>query len=427
MNANDKYIKRNLFDKVVNHLNKKEITLIIGPRQVGKTVLLKQIQEYLVKEKKIASELIYYFNLDIISDRELFQDQSDFIEFIKQRSAKEKIFVFVDEAQKIKNAGVFFKGVYDSELNVKLFLTGSSTLEIKSKIQESLTGRKKVFQLLPFSFSEIISFKDQVLYDLIKNGKTLVNYDNKKTLKIFSDYCVWGGYPRVVISSNKEEKEDILKEIFTSYIEKDIVGFLKIENENNFIKLVRLLSAQINNLINVAELSSLTNTDRYSIDRYLVNLEKTFIIHNLKPFYSNARQEIVKASKVYFIDNGLRNMALESLQKPFTMREDKGALLENAVIKELLILKNTKNFNLKFWRSKQKAEVDFIIEKGLDVIPLEVKCNLTSNKLEPSFLGFITRYQPKKALIVNLGYQGKRKIKKTMIHFIYPYEIDNYI
>ena len=427
MGNKTKYIKRNLFDKVINHLNKKEITLIIGPRQVGKTVLIKQIQEYLIKEKRIDSKLIYYFNLDIVSNRELFQSQSDFIEFIRQRSAKKKIFIFIDEAQKVKNAGIFFKGVYDLDLPVKLLLTGSSALEIKSKIHESLTGRKRIFQLLPFSFLEILSFKNQVLYDLIKSGKTLVNYDRKEALKIFSDYCVWGGYPQVAIADNSEEKEEILKEIFTSYIEKDIVGFLKIENENNFIKLVKLLSAQIGNLINVAELGSLVNTDRYSIDRYLINLEKTFIIYNLRPFYNNARQEIVKASKSYFIDNGLRNMALGNLQKPFHMREDKGVLLENIVMKELLMIKNTKNFSLKFWRSKQKAEVDFIIEKGLDIMPLEVKSHLTGNKLEPSFFGFIKRYNPKEALVVNLSHQGKRKVRNTEVRFIYPYEIGNFV
>lgn len=421
------YVKRDLFDKAAKHLSNKEISLIIGPRQVGKTVLIKQLQEYLTKEKKVDPETIYYFNLDIIKDKELFEDQTEFIEFLKQKSAKKKIYAFIDEAQKAKEAGIFFKGVYDSDLPVKLILTGSSSLEIRSKIHESLTGRKRVFNLLPFSFLEILNCKNVELRNLIISRKKIFARDHKEILRLFFDYSIFGGYPQAVLEQDDEEKIEFLKEIFTSYIEKDIIGFLRVENESNFNKLVKLLAAQIGNLINVAELSSLVNTDRYTIDRYLLNLEKTFVAYNLKPFYSNPRQELVKASKIYFYDNGLRNLSLENFKKPFFGRRDKGELLENAVFKELLLLKHIKNFNLKFWRSKQKAEVDFIIEKGLDIFPIEVKSNLSSSKLEASLLGFISRYNPTKALVVNLGYSGRKKIGETEVFFIYPYELVNYI
>lgn len=422
-----KYVKRSLFDKICKHLNNKEITLIIGPRQVGKTVLLKQLREHLIVDKKINPKLILYFNLDVIQDRELFQDQTEFIEYIKQKSLKRKIYVFIDEAQRIKDAGIFFKGVYDSDLPVKLILTGSSSLEIKSKIHESLTGRKRVFHLLPFSFLEILKHKNIELYDLIFKKKKIFDYDKEKILRIFFDYCIFGGYPQIALTQDYEEKQEFLREIFNSYIEKDIIGFLKIENEANFIKLIKLLSAQVGNLINIEELSGLINTGRNTVAKYLLNLEKTFIIYILRPFCTNPRQEIVKASKVYFVDSGIRNLGLEKLTKPFIERQDKGSLLENIILKELLILKYIKNFNIKFWRSKQKAEIDFIIEYGLSILPIEVKSNLTNNKIGSSLLGFITRYNPKRALVVNLGYRGKRMINKTEIIFIYPWEIENYI
>lgn len=421
MNLTTSYIKRILFDDVARHLDNKEITLIIGPRQVGKTVLLSQLQEYLIYEKKISSEFIFSFNLDIIQNRELFENQTEFIKFIKQKSVKQKIYIFIDEAQKVKEAGVFFKGVYDSDLPVKLILTGSSTFEIKSKIFESLTGRKRVFHLFPFSFLEILSFKDLQLYNLVRGNKEILLYDHKKILNIFSEYCVWGGYPRAALTNNYQEKALYLKEIFTSYIEKDVIGFLKIENENNFIKLVKLLASQIGNLINIAELSSLINTDRYTVQRYLSILEKTFVVYSLPPFFTNARQEIVKNPKIFFIDAGLRNSGLESLNKPFENREDKGALLENTILKELLIFKYN-NINLKFWRSKQKAEVDFIIEKGLDVFPLEVKSNC-DGKASKSFMGFIERYNPKQAFVISLNYRGEKIKNRTKINFIYPYEL----
>lgn len=421
-----KYVQRKIFSKIFKHLKKKEITIIIGPRQVGKTVMLKELQNALIVKNKVKIDSIFYFNLDIVSDRALFEDQSEFINFIKQRSQKQKIYLFIDEAQKVKNPGTFFKGVYDSDLNAKLILTGSSTLEIRSKIHESLTGRKRMFHLLPFVFSEILDYKKPQLAQLIRNKK-VNKYDQQNILKIFEDYCIWGGYPQVVLAKEVSEKQEYLKEIFSSYIEKDVIGFLRIENENNVIKLVKLLAGQIGNLINTSELSTLVATDRYTIDRYLNILTKTFITYSLLPFYINPRQEIIKANKIYFIDNGLRNLGLEKLSQPFSKREDKGNLLENIVLKELLALKYENNFKIRFWRSKQKAEVDFIVEKGLDIIPVEVKSNLMNSKLEQSLIGFIERYNPKKAFVINLGYTGIRKIKNTKVFFIYPYEIEKYI
>ena len=421
------YVKRSIFNKIAKHLDNEEITLIIGPRQVGKTVLLQQLQKHLISKQKISHKLIYNFNLDVIQDRELFQDQEEFIEFLKTRSQRKKIYVFVDEAQKIAEAGVFFKGVYDSNLNIKLVLTGSSNLEIRSKIHESLAGRKRVFHLLPFSFLEILNFKNQDLAKLISEKLKIVPYDHRLILKEFFNYCIWGGYPQIALNENKEEKEQFLREIFSSYIEKDIIGFLKIQNEMSFVKLIKLLAAQIGNLINIAELSAAVQKDRFTIERYLINLEKTFVIFSLQPYASNTRQEIIKAKKIFFIDNGLRNLSLRTLQLPLDSRVDRGALLENTIFKELLNWQFSQNFSLKFWRSKQKAEVDFIIEKGLEIVPIEVKSSLKNLKLPASLIGFIKRYSPKKALVVNFNIKGVRKIQNTEVNFIYPYEICHYI
>ena len=425
---NLKYTPRLIFNNIKNHLIKnKEITLLIGPRQVGKTVLLQQLQSYLQKEKNIKKQDILNFNLDIFSDQKLFTNQSEFIEYLKQKSEKRKIYVFIDEAQKIKEAGVFLKGVYDSNLNIKLILTGSSNLEIRAKIHESLTGRKRVFYLLPFSFLEILNHHNPELNNLILKKKKIFPSDLEKILKYFFSYCIFGGYPQVVLSKTLAEKQAYLKEIFSSYLEKDIISFLRIENEHSFIKLVKLLASQCSNLININNLSTLIGTDRYTVNRYISILEKTFVNYNLIPFFNNPRQEIIKASKIYFYENGLRNLGLEKLEKNFLIREDKGVLLENTILKELLILQQTKNFSLRFWRTKNGAEVDFILEKGLKLIPLEVKTNLNYPKLEKSFLGFLTRYNPEKALIVNLNFQGQKKINKTQVYFIFPWELDEYI
>lgn len=422
------YIKRTIFPALIKHLDKSEITVLIGPRQVGKTVLLEQLQMYLKEQRKIDPALIFYFNLDVAQDREMFNSQTEFIKFLKQKSWREKIYIFIDEAQKVKEGGRFFKGIYDSRLNVKIILTGSSVLEIKAKMQESLTGRKRLFKLFPLSFLEILKAKNDNLYNLVLSKKNIIQYDHQQILNLFYEYCVFGGYPKVFLSPNWQEKTEILTEIYSSYIEKDIIGFLKIQNEQAFLKLIKLLASQTGNLINLNELAAIINTNRQTVERYLLNLEKTFIIYNLPPFFNNPRQEIIKASKIFFIDNGLRNLALNSLQPlDINSRSDKGALLENIILKELLILQSQKYFNLHFWRTKQKAEVDFIIEKGLKIIPLEVKSHLKLPKLSSSFLGFIQRYNPPQGLIVNLNYQGDKQVKQTKVHFIYPYELNHYL
>jgi len=419
------FIKRDIFKKVSKHLDNKEITVIMGPRQVGKTVLTKQLKEYLIQEKKINETLIYYFNLDIYTDRDVLSDQADFITFIKQKSQKDKIYIFVDEAQKIENAGVFFKGVYDSELNVKIILTGSSTLEIRSKIYESLTGRKRIFHLLPFSFFEFLRAKNKSLCKLLQSGNKITKYDQTILIDTYKDYCLWGGYPQVALSDSISDKKAYLEEIFSSYIEKDIIGFLKIKNENNFIKLIKVLASQIGGLIDVAELSLAINTDRYTVDRYLKTLEKTFIIKKLSPFYTNSKKEVIKAPMLYFIDNGIRNLSLRLLDNTFDKLEKRGEVFENSIFKELLLLEYSQEFNLKFWRSKQGAEVDFIIEKGLKVIPIEIKVNLKKDNITRSLLAYIKKYQPRKVFVITLGYQGKRKVLNSSIEFIHPFNLKN--
>lgn len=146
--------------------------LISGSRQVGKTVFLSQIKECLIEKKQVSSENIFYYNLDFVQDWQIFQEQVHFIEFLRDRPQKEKIYVLIDEAQKAKEAGQFFKGVYDSQLKAKIILTGSSSLEIKTRMKESLAGRKIIFNLGPFCFSEFIAANNQSLYQRLIDKKS---------------------------------------------------------------------------------------------------------------------------------------------------------------------------------------------------------------------------------------------------------------
>lgn len=419
-----KIIKRGLFLKIAAHLPKREITLIVGARQVGKTVLLGTLKEWLINKKKIASENILYFNLDIAKDWEFFQDQTEFIEFLKEQSQKKKIYVFVDEAQRAPGCSRFFKGVYDSDLNIKLILTGSSSLELKTGFKESLAGRKKTFQLFSFSFNEFLQAKNKMLAEKIRENSIVSEISKKKILSLFKEYAVWGGYPRVVFSKTAQEKIDVLTDIYSSYIEKDVVGLLEIKNRLGFSKLVKLLAGQTGQLVNISELSNSLNLDRETIERYLKTLEETFITSFLPPYFKNSRQEVIKQNKIYFNDAGIRNYALENFS-PLSKRLDNGLVMENIIFKEIL-LSLTLFQKVRFWRTKQKTEVDFLILEKEKIIPIEVKLNAKKTVIPSGLRSFIEKYSPEKAFVVNLLIEDKIKFKKTTVYFVYPFEILNF-
>ncbi|HHD92314.1 MAG TPA: ATP-binding protein, partial [Candidatus Portnoybacteria bacterium] len=356
-------IKRDILQPIIDHLDEKEITVIIGPRQVGKTTLLDQIEKYLSQERQVPKINIFRFNLDVIRDRDFFQKQDEVINFIKSRKKEgELLYFFIDEVQRIKDAGIFIKGIYDLNLGVKFILTGSSSLEIKTKIQEALTGRKKVFQVMPLTINEYLRYIDEQLFDVVQQGEQIIDYDLVKLMKIINDFVVFGGYPRMAIETNPDKKISILEELYTSYLDKDIKDFLGIKKINAFNKLVSLLSAQTGNLLNIDQLSSDIGIEVRTVNEYLNALTNTFVISLIYPFFTNRKKELVKAPKIYFIDTGLRNFAIARFDN-LDKRDDKGAVFENAVASELL--KSIKiPTTLNYWRTLQKAELDFVLRSG---------------------------------------------------------------
>lgn len=342
-------------------------------------------------------------------------------------SQLQKIYVFVDEAQKVPEAARFFKGVYDSRLNAKLILTGSSSLEIKAKFKETLAGRKRIFTLPSFTFFEFLAIKDRLLGKYAEEKKQITKIDANRLIELYKEYIIFGGYPRVALSRGKEEKISILREIYSSYIENDVIRFLGIENKTAFHRLVKLLASQIGQLINLEELATNLGIDRATVERYIRALEQTFIVKKITPYFRNSRQEIVKAGKIYFFDSGIRNTALENFNA-LEDRGDRGLILENSILPELLFQYRNKMAKINFWRTKQKAEVNFIIEQGLELLPLEVKCWLKKPSIPPSLKSFIEKFNPKKAFIINLSLHNScLQINKTKVNFIYPFELDRFI
>lgn len=406
-------IKRNLFVEIKAHLEKPEITLIIGPRQAGKTTLMYQLIEDLKKTDKKT----LFLSLDNDSDRHYFDSQETLISRIEIEFGNDKGYVFIDEIQRKVDAGLFLKGIYDRNLPYKLIVTGSGSVELKEKVHESLAGRKRLFELSTLSFVEFVNYKTEYHYeDKLTEFFTI---DTSRTQKYFEEYLNYGGYPKVVLAQTEDEKRKIIQEIYQSYLEKDIASLLNIQKTESLTNLVRVLASQVGCMLNVSELSSTLGISVDTVNNYLWYLEKTFIINKITPFFRNIRKEITKTPVYYFVDLGLKNYAQKQFGTAFQDLSD-GHLFENFVyllIKEKLI----PPASLHFWRTQDKAEVDFVIDTGNQVIPIEVKrTKLTKPEITRSFRSFLSKYHPEKSFIVHLGKEFDKKIEDVSVSFL-PY------
>lgn len=405
-------IKRKLFNSLRNHVEKKEISLIVGPRQVGKTTLMLHLKNEL--EKKGAKTL--FLTLDNEANKQYFSAQSLLIKKIELELGKKHGYVFIDEIQRKENAGIFIKGIYDMNLPYKFIISGSGSLELKEKIHESLSGRKIIFELHPILFDEFVNYKTQYRYE--KNLQDFFTIEKGQTENLLQEYLTYGGYPKIILEETQEEKRKYIDEIYHSYLEKDIQQLLKIERIDAFISMVKILSSQVGQLVNYSELSSSVGISLQTIRNYFWYGEKTFIFKQVSPFFRNMRKEITKSPIIYFYDLGLRNYTIGffgNLDNP----KESGLVFQNFIyniLQEKIIWSNA---SIHFWKTKDKTEVDFIIDLGKYAIPIEVKYKkLDQIKIERSLRSFIEKYKPVKAFVVNLSLNETITIEQTKVVFL---------
>lgn len=417
-NWQDSLRPREIEKEALFYLFKPFILIILGSRQVGKTSLLRRLMANLVFQKKINPKQILYFDFEIIADLAALTTVTP--ENVKTvlvsygTEAKKTTFLFIDEIQYHPNPSNLLKVIFDHLPWVKLAVSGSSTWKIKAKFKDSLAGRHKTFVLPPLSFPEFLDFKSQLALKINLKLKKPAPRIKEELKSFFEEYVVFGGYPKVALSSIKKEKISALESIFTSYVRRDIKDFAAIEEPGKFNKLISLLAFQAGNLINYSELSSSSGLNRKTLEKYLFLLENTFIISLLKPYFTNQRKEIVKMPKVYFQDTGLRNYIVNNFSS-LARRVDSGSLFENAVF-NILAKKESRLENLRFWRTLLKSEVDFIrLGKENKPIPYEVKQTIRRKKIPPGLLSFIRAYSPAQAFVVNEDCQQTVNYQKTKV------------
>ena len=397
-------IKRKIFSQLVEHLISDQMTILIGPRQVGKTYLMNELKRKLDAEV----QKTVWLNLDIEEDRKRLESQADLLSYIELQVGRERAVVFIDEIQRIEDAGLFLKGIFDMQTPYKFIISGSGSLELKAKIIESMAGRKQLFTIDPVSFEEFVNFKTNYQYEDRLND--FFKLEEGKTARLLSEYMVFGGYPRIVLAETASIKQVQMQEIYRSYIDRDIHGLLHLEKIEAFTNLLKIIASQIGSLVNIDELSSTVGIDKKTIKKYLYYLEKTFIITKVTPYFRNKRSEITKSPIYYFVDIGLRNWLLGLFGLPEIPLPLSGYLFENVVFNTLKSLVEFLPIQIHFWRTKDKAEVDFILEKGLEVIPVEVKHTRFSKiKITRPFRSFLAKYRPAKGYVVHVGNRDERK------------------
>jgi predicted AAA+ superfamily ATPase len=391
------YFKRDLEDKIDNYLNSKEIIAIFGPRQVGKTTLLKKISNKVSNPVYLTFEDIEIkalFEEDIKSFITLYIDPFDHI--------------FIDEFQYAKSGGKGLKYIYDTT-DKKIFISGSSAMELSVEAVCYLAGRIFIFNLYSFSFGEFLHAKDEALYQIWQNSDNEISKVlADKIYTHFYEYMLYGGYPRVILAQSKEEKETILKNLFSVYLLRDIKEIANIPDETMMYKLLKALSLQIGGLVVYDELANVVGVSSVKLKEYLTIFEKAFLIKRVTPFFTNKRLEIVKNPELFFLDIGLRNAVIKNFA-PIDERVDKGALLENFIFRELI------DQDVKYYRTKSGAEVDFIID---DEIPVEVKSKLSTMKISRSYHSFIDRYHPKNGYLFNFDQYGSLTVDGCNIKFL---------
>ena len=317
-----KDIKRDLKLILDSKIGKGKVLLLIGPRQVGKTTLLKQMIKSFSAEKKVQ-----FWNCDESDVRQFLSDGN----LAKLKSfIGSSDFIVIDEAQRVKNIGLTIKLIHDNFTNVQLAVTGSSSLDLSNTINEPLTGRKFEYNLFPFSTNE-----------LVQNSTML---DEAKQLQ---NRLIYGFYPDVV--NNPGDEKEILTNIVNSYLYKDIFEFKEIRKSFVIEKLVQALALQIGSEVSFNELSNLLGIDTMTVQRYVDLLEKAYVIFHLRSYSRNVRNELKKSIKIYFYDNGVRNAIVSNFSPP-DLRNDIGNLWENFLISERIKNNAYHNKNAKYYQ-----------------------------------------------------------------------------
>jgi predicted AAA+ superfamily ATPase len=339
-------ISRILVDRLRQKLFKQKAIIVLGPRQVGKTTLLKNLA--------FDPDEILWMNADEIDVQQRLSEVSS--GSFKALLGKKKIFI-IDEAQRIENIGLKLKLITDNLPEIQVIATGSSSFDLANRVNEPLTGRKWEYNLFPLSYQELVEH----------HGMLTEN-------RLLEHRLVYGYYPEVV--SNPGEEEERLKLICHSYLYKDVLLWERLHKSDKLVRLLQALAHQIGSQVSFNELAEICSLDPKTVEKYANLLEQAFVIFRLPSFSRNLRNELKSSRKIYFYDNGIRNAIINNFN-PIALRSDVGFLWENFLVSERLKFNSYHllNKNSFFWRTVNQQEIDLIEEYGGQLHAYEFKWN----------------------------------------------------
>jgi uncharacterized protein len=348
-------IPRKLNKKIKERMDKGLAIIVLGPRQVGKTTLMKLLFAPDAKGVK-------WFSGDDPDTRELFSNTTATKLWALIGSWQ---YIIIDEAQRIENIGLSVKQMVDNFPSVQVIVTGSSSLEIANTVNEPLTGRKYELNLFPLSFGEMSA-----------------HHGAMEEKRLLHHRLVFGYFPAVV--TNPGEEQELLQNLCNSYLYKDIFSYQQVKKPAVLEKLLQALALQLGSETNRHELGQLLGLDPITVERYMDLLEKAYVIFSIPSLSRNMRNEIKKGRKVYFYDNGVRNAIIKNFNPP-GLRSDVGALWENFCITERMkaLSYSTVFVNRYFWRTHDQQEIDYIEERNGVLQAFEFKWNPNKKRSIP--------------------------------------------
>lgn len=419
--------KRKLLKRLLDLQETRKIIVIIGPRQSGKTTLLQLIRNSI---QEVGHKSLF-LDIDLFSDFEKIATYENIINTLKLHGFKEgshePFFLFLDEFQRYEDVSVILKNLYDHQENLKIYATGSSSLTIKQSIQESLAGRKLIYNLYPLDFEEFLDFRDdETAVELYRNSSSLNGKNLGSTLGKLTDYLkefmVFGGYPEVALTEGAEAKKEILRSIFDLYVKKELVEYLKIEKIYPVKLIIEYLAINNGQKVKYDQLSKISGLSQKTVKQYLDILEETFLIQTIRPFFTNKNRELIKIPKIYFIDPGVANYFVKNFNR-LELRKDAGFLFENFIFSEML-KGGAESTGLKFWGDKNQREVDLVIDNPARLIAVEMKYKERIKDVDFSglqaFEGIYADRAPE-LFLVNIGEQYKQgRIQVSLPFHIIP-------
>ena len=354
-----RFLEHTLRDRL---LQSGKVLILYGARQVGKTTLVKKIISNL--EGRV---------LEINADRQPFSEILSSRDFEKLKGLVSGYqFVFIDEAQRIPDIGINLKILHDNLPDMKIIVTGSSSLDLANRIKEPLTGRTWTYRLYPFSVSE------------------WQNYEHLNTLEIqmkLEEWMRFGMYPEIHQFENFKDKRQYLEELTGAYLYKDILALANIRYPEKLRQLLKLLAFQIGSEVSIHELAISLQVNRETVINYIDLLEKAFVIFKLSGFSRNLRKEVTSMDKIYFYDLGVRNALIENFN-PLDSREDTGSMCENFLLVERRKKMEYERIfaNTYFWRTYSGAELDYIEERDGNLYGFEFKWKPKKGKAPATWL-----------------------------------------